>query len=132
MFKNESQRQKKFNKLIQQELASLLQDYIKEGSISNLMISVTKALVSPDLSLAKIYLSIFPSEKALIVLDNISNNSSKIKHDLSRKLKNQIRKIPKLIFLLDDSLDYIEGIEKSLTLSKDPIYNKNILKNKKT
>jgi ribosome-binding factor A len=132
MFKNESQRQKKFNKLIQQELASLLQDYIKEGSISNLMISVTKALVSPDLSLAKIYLSIFPSEKALIVLDNISNNSSKIKHDLSQKLKNQIRKIPKLIFLLDDSLDYIEGIEKSLTLSKDPIYNKNILKNKKT
>ncbi len=132
MFKNESQRQKKFNKLIQQELASLLQDYIKEGSISNLMISVTKALVSPDLSLAKIYLSIFPSEKALIVLDNISNNYSKIKHDLSQKLKNQIRKIPKLIFLLDDSLDYIEGIEKSLTLSKDPIYNKNILKNKKT
>jgi len=132
MFKNESQRQKKFNKLIQQELASLLQDYIKEGSISNLMISVTKALVSPDLSLAKIYLSIFPSEKALIVLDNISNNSSKIKHDLSQKLKNQIRKIPKLIFLLDDSLDYIEGIEKSLTLSRDPIYNKNILKNKKT
>ena len=132
MFKNESQRQKKFNNLIQQELASLLQDYIKEGSISNLMISVTKALVSPDLSLAKIYLSIFPSEKALIVLDNISNNSSKIKHDLSQKLKNQIRKIPKLIFLLDDSLDYIEGIEKSLTLSKDPIYNKNILKNKKT
>jgi ribosome-binding factor A len=132
MFKNESQRQKKFNKLIQQELASLLQDYIKEGSVSNLMISVTKALVSPDLSLAKIYLSIFPSEKALIVLDNISNNSSKIKHDLSQKLKNQIRKIPKLIFLLDDSLDYIEGIEKSLTLSKDPIYNKNILKNKKT
>ena len=132
MFKNESQRQKKFNKLIQQELASLLKDYIKEGSISNLMISVTKALVSPDLSLAKIYLSVFPSEKSLIVLDNISNNSSKIKHDLSQKLKNQIRKIPKLIFLLDDSLDYIEGIEKSLTLSKDPVYNKNILKNKKT
>ena len=76
MFKKESQRQKKFNVLLQQELATLLQNYIKQGPLSNLMISVTKALVSPDLSLAKIYLSIFPSEKALIVLDNISNNSS--------------------------------------------------------
>jgi len=132
MFKKESQRQKKFNVLLQQELATLLQNYIKQGPLSNLMISVTKTYVSPDLSLAKIYLSVFPSDKSLIVLDNISHNSSKIKHALSQRVKNQIRKVPDLKFILDDSLDYIEGIEKSLTLSKDPIYNKNLLKNKKT
>ena len=132
MFKNESPRQKKFNNLIRKELAILLQNYIRKGTFSNLIISVTKVYVTPDLSLAKIYISVFPSTESLILIDNITNNRSKIRHDLSQKLKNQIRKIPELNFILDDSLDYIEGIEKSLNLSKDSKHNKTILKNKKT
>ena len=132
MFKNESPRQKKFNNLIRKELAILLQNYIRKGSFSNLIISVTKVYVTPDLSLAKIYISVFPSTESLILIDNITNNRSKIRHDLSQRLKNQIRKIPELNFILDDSLDYIEGIEKSLNLNKDYKHNKTILKNKKT
>ncbi len=132
MFKNESPRQKKFNNLLQKELAILLQNYIRKGAFSNLIISVTKVYITPDLSLSKIYISVFPSNKSLILIENLSSNSSKIKHDLSQKLKNQLRKIPELKFILDDSLDYIEGIEKSLKQSKDSEYNKNILKNKKT
>ena len=132
MFKNESPRQKKFNSLLQKELAILLQNYIRRGSNSNLIISVTKVYVSPDLSLAKIYISVFPSNKSLLVNKNLEKNGSKIKYDLSQKLKNHIRKIPELNFILDDSIDYIEGIEKSLKLSQDSEYNKNILKNKKT
>tara|TARA_B110000014_G_C19955977_1_gene494721 strand:- start:106 stop:504 length:399 start_codon:yes stop_codon:yes gene_type:complete len=132
MFKKESPRQKKFNNLIQKELAILLQNYIRKGTFSNLIISVTKVYVTPDLSLAKIYISVFPSTESLILIDNITNNRSKIKYDLSQKLKNQIRKIPELNFILDDSLDYIERIEKSLNLSKDSKHNKTVLKNKKT
>ena len=97
-----------------------------------MIISVTKVYVTPDLSLAKIYISVFPSTESLILIDNITNNRSKIRYDLSQKLKNQIRKIPELNFILDDSLDYIEGIEKSSNLSKDSKHNKTILKNKKT
>ena len=132
MYKNESLRQKKFNSLLQKELAILLQNYIRRGSNSNLIISVTKVYITPDLSLAKIYISVFPSNKSLLVNKNLEKNSSKIKYDLSQKLKNHIRKIPELNFILDDSLDYIEGIEKSLKLSQNSEYNKNILKNKKT
>ena len=132
MFKNESPRQKKFNSLLQKELAILFQNYVRISSTSNLIISVTKVYISPDLSLAKVYISIFPSNKSFLFSENLSKNGSKIKYDLSQKLKNHIRKIPELNFILDDSLDYIEGIEKSLKLSKDSKYNKNILKNKKT
>ena len=103
MFKNESPRQKKFNNLLQKELAILLQNYIRKGAFSNLIISVTKVYVTPDLSLAKIYISVFPSNKSLILIENLSSNSSKIKHDLSQNLKNQLRKIPELKFILDDS-----------------------------
>ena len=132
MFENESPRQKKFNSLLQKELAVLLQNYIRGGSNSNLIVSVTKVYITPDLSLAKVYISVFPSNKSPLVTENLSKNSSKIKYDLSQKLKNQIRKTPELNFILDDSLDYIEGIEESLKLSQDNEYNKNILKNKKT
>ena len=83
MFKNESPRQKKFNNLLQKELAILLQNYIRKGAFSNLIISVTKVYVTPDLSLAKIYISVFPSNKSLILIENLSSNSSKIKYDLS-------------------------------------------------
>ena len=74
MFKNESPRQKKFNSLLQKELAILLQNYIRRGSNSNLIISVTKVYVTPDLSLAKIYISVFPSNKSLLVNKNIEKN----------------------------------------------------------
>jgi ribosome-binding factor A len=123
MEKQETPRQKKINTVLQQEIASLVQEAIRKGSIGNLMVSVTKVKVTSDLSLAKVYLSIFPNDKALEYFENLKENGFKLRHDLSQKMKNQLRRIPELNFYLDDSLDYIETIEKELEAGNDPIKN---------
>ena len=114
----ESQRQKKINSVLQKEIASLLLESIRSENISNLMISVTKVKVSPDLSSAKVYVSIFPNNNYLDHLKNL--NSSRMRHDLSQRMKKQLSKIPQLSFYIDDSLDYIENIEKELKGGSNP------------
>ena len=114
----ESQRQKKINSVLQKEIASLLLESIRSENISNLMISVTKVKVSPDLSSAKVYVSIFPNNNYLDHLRNL--NSSRMRHDLSQRMKKQLSKIPQLSFYIDDSLDYIENIEKELRAGGNP------------
>ena len=120
MEKFQSPRQNKINSALQKEIAYLLQGIIRKENISNLMISVTKINVSPDLSSAKVYLSIFPNDNILDYLNSLNNNCKRIKHDLSQKMKNQLFKIPKLSFYIDDSLDYIEKIEKELKTGSNP------------
>lgn len=120
MEKFQSPRQNKINSALQKEIAYLLQGIIRKENISNLMISVTKINVSPDLSSAKVYLSIFPNDNILDYLNSLNNNCNRIKHDLSQKMKNQLFKIPKLSFYIDDSLDYIEKIEKELKTGSNP------------
>lgn len=78
------------------------------------MVTVTIVRVSPDLSLAKVYLSIFAGPDKETVLRNIQENARVIRHDLSQKVKNQLRKTPELAFFVDDSLDYAEEIDKLL------------------
>lgn len=78
------------------------------------MVSVTRTKISPDLSVCTAYLSIFPSEKADELLQNINNNLATIRYDLGQKVRNQLRIIPELRFFLDDSLDYIEHIDELL------------------
>ena len=114
----ESQRQKKINSVLQKEIASLLLESIRRENISNLMISVTKVKVSPDLSSAKVYVSIFPNNNYLDHLRNL--NSSRMRHDLSQRMKKQLSKIPQLSFYIDDSLNYIENIEKELKEGSNP------------
>lgn len=114
----ESPRQKKINSVLQKEIASLLLESIRSENISNLMISVTKVKVSPDLSSAKVYVSIFPNNNYLDHLRNL--NSSRMRHDLSQRMKKQLSKIPQLSFYIDDSLDYIENIEKELKAGSNP------------
>ena len=111
---DKSPRQQKIGALLQKEVAQLLQSAIRQEGVSNLILSVTKVNVTVDLSLAKVYLSIFPSEKAGFYLDALQQNSFQLKHDLSQLLKNQLRRIPEFVFYIDDSLDYIEAIEKDL------------------
>lgn len=120
MEKFQSPRQNKINSALQKEIAYLLQAIIRKENISNLMISVTKINVSPDLSSAKVYLSIFPNDNILDYLNSLNKNCNRIKHDLSQKMKNQLFKIPKLSFYIDDSLDYIEKIEKELKTGSNP------------
>ena len=114
----ESPRQKKITSVLQKEIASLLLESIRSENISNLMISVTKVKVSPDLSSAKVYVSIFPNNNYLDHLRNL--NSSRMRHDLSQRMKKQLSKIPQLSFYIDDSLDYIENIEKELKAGSNP------------
>ena len=75
------------------------------------MISVTRAKISPDLSVCTAYLSIFPSERGEELLQNINNNVATIRYDLGQKVRNQLRIIPELRFFIDDSLDYIDRID---------------------
>ncbi len=123
MEKHETPRQKKIGTVLQQEIAALLQNAIRKGNVSNLMISVTKVNVTSDLSIAKVYLSIFPNNLASSYFENLKENRSQLRHDLSQKMKNQLRRIPELHFYLDDSLDYIEAIEKELNKGENPIKN---------
>lgn len=82
--------------------------------IHGVMISVTRARVSPDLSICTAYLSIFPSEKSEEILANIKSNEKSIRYELGTRVRNQLRVIPELRFFLDDSLDYLEHIDELL------------------
>ena len=117
----ESPRQKKIGALLQQEIAQLLQGAVRKEGVSNLLISVTKVSVTVDLSIAKVYLSLFPSTEAAKWLEGIQSNAFQVKHDLSQILKNELRRIPELHFFMDDSLDYIEEIETALKTPENPI-----------
>jgi len=106
----ESTRQQKVARLIQKELSQV---FIKEGSwlYGRIMVSITTVRVSPDLSVAKIYLSIFGTTDKKKVLQTLDQHKPKIRYLLGQQLKNQLRIIPELIFYLDDSVDYAEKME---------------------
>ena len=78
------------------------------------LVSVTRVRISPDLSICTAYLSIFPSEKANELIENIRNNEKSIRYELGRRVHNQLRIIPELRFFIDDSLDYIDHIDELL------------------
>lgn len=117
----ETERQKKVATAIQQELAGMLQEAIRNQGASNLLLSVTRVKVTVDLSLAKVYLSIFPRDKTDAYLKGIQENSSQIRHDMSQRMKNQLRRMPEFSFYIDDSLDYFDAIEKALNDPENPI-----------
>lgn len=127
----ESQRQKKIGTLLQKDLAAILQETVQKEGLLGVLISVTKISVSIDLSMARVYLSIFPSDKSKQLLTDIQSNAPLIKHNLAQKTKHQLRKMPNLEFRLDDSLDYIENIEQSLQGAENPIKNPNLLQKRK-
>jgi ribosome-binding factor A len=127
----ESNRQKKIAGIIQEELAKVLQQSIRDAGQYNLLISVTKVNVTVDLSVAKVYLSIFPEGQAAEMLKGLTSNAPLLKHQLSQITKNQFRRMPELLFYLDDSLQYIEGIEKSLKEEENPIEQRELLLRRK-
>ncbi len=103
-------RQNKVSRLLQKELSTYFQ---KHGSTfaEGKMISVTVVRISPDLGVAKTYLSIFPAEKADETVQAISDKAGLIRSEMGNILRNQLRHIPEFAFFLDDSLDYIDRIE---------------------
>ncbi|RAR46703.1 30S ribosome-binding factor RbfA [Flavobacterium piscinae] len=127
----ETNRQKKIGTVLQNDLVDILQGEVRKNGITNLIISVSKVSVTTDLSIAKVYLSVFPTDKGPEILAAIKSNTPLIKHDLSQRVKLQLRKVPNLSFYIDDSLDYIEKIDKALTGDENPIENPNLLEKRK-
>lgn len=127
----ETNRQKKIGGVLQKDLVDILQGEVRKNGVSNLVISVSKVVVTTDLSVAKVYLSVFPQEKAPALLEAVKSNMSLIKHDLSQRVKLQLRKVPNLSFYIDDSLDYIEKIDNALSEKENPIENRALLEKRK-
>ena len=128
----ETNRQKKIAGVIQKDLADVLQG-AAQGGMKGVIISVTKVSVTTDLSQAKVYLSIFPSDKRSDLVAGIEGNKTKIRHELAQRTKNQLRRVPNLSFFGDDSLDYIETLDASLRgEDTNPIKNPEILPKRKT
>ena len=105
-------RQNRIARLLQKELAQIFQSQTR--MMHGVMVGVTRAKVSPDLSICTAYLSVFPSEKGEEILKNINRNEKTIRYDLGTRIRNQVRIIPELRFFIDDSLDYIERIDELL------------------
>ena len=105
-------RQNKLARQLQKELSLIFQSQTR--MMHGTMVSVTRAKVSPDLSVCTAYLSIFPSEKAEEIIKNINDNVKTIRYELGTRIRNQVRIIPELRFFIDDSLDYIEHIDELL------------------
>ena len=95
------------------------------------LISVSKVKVTVDLSVAKVYLSIFPNDKAKELLQGIKSNTPVIRHELAQRTRHQLRRMPNLEFFIDDSLEYIDQIEKSLKGKENPIIDPTILDKRK-
>lgn len=127
----ESQRQKKIASVLQRDLVDVLQSAATQGGMRGVIISVTKVSVTVDLSIAKVYLSIFPNEKGAELLKGISSNTPLIKHELAQRTKNQLRRMPHLEFFIDDSLEYIDKIDKSLKGEENPIKDPSLLEKRK-
>ena len=127
----ESQRQKKIGSVLQRDLVDVLQGAATKGGLQGIIISVSKVSVTVDLSIAKVYISIFPNDKGKELLNGIKSNSPLIRHELAQRTKNQLRRMPHLEFFLDDSLEYIDQIEKSLKGKENPIKDPTILDKRK-
>lgn len=110
---NESNRQRKVAQIIQEDMAELFRRQSAESS-QQILVSVSDVRVTPDLSIAKIYLSVFPTEFRAAVMKEIDGAKPQYRHYLGQKMAKQVRIIPELQFYLDSSLDDVERLEKEL------------------
>ncbi len=109
----DSIRQNKIGRLIQRDLSEMFQKECKEYT-GGAMLSITAVRVSADMSYARVYLSIFPSELTEKVLGILDEKNKNIRFILGKKIGKQTRIIPELRFFVDDSLDYIDKIDSLL------------------
>ncbi|MDT7832628.1 30S ribosome-binding factor RbfA [Flavobacteriaceae bacterium S356] len=127
----ETNRQRKIAGVLQKDLVDVLQKAAQDG-MQGVIISVSKVSVTSDLGVAKVYLSVFPSEKRTAIIEGVQSNTPLIRHEMAKRTRNQLRRMPELLFFGDDSLDYIENIDKSLRgEDENPIANPDILPRRK-
>ncbi len=127
----ETNRQKKIAGVLQEDLAKVLQEMLRDRGTTGVLISVTKVTVTTDLSIAKVYVSVFPSEKSGKLVEELNSIKSNIKHTIAQLTKNQLRRMPELSFYNDDSLEYIKNIEKAVEGGDNPIEDPNLLARRK-
>ena len=108
-----STRQNKISRLVQREMADILLK-LNKSKFTGKIITVTVVRVTKDLGIARIYLSIYPSEFAEEILSDIQFNNKQLRGELGRRVGKSLRVIPELEFYIDDSLDYIDNINKLL------------------
>lgn len=116
----ESKRQQKFAGVIQKDLAEIFQ---REGMnyLPGTMLTVTKVRVSPDLALARVYLSFFNSPNKDLAIATIKSHAGEIRYKLGGRIKDQARIVPQLDFFLDDTSEYVERMDKIFDkISKEP------------
>lgn len=102
----------KISRLVQKELGEIFREQTQ--SLHGVLVSVTSVRVSPDLSIARVNLSIFPGDKSKDILENITKQGSQVRFALGNRIGKQLRRIPELYFYIDDSLDYLERIDELL------------------
>ena len=113
LYPMESTRQKKVARQIQKDVAEILLQ--KTPSIApGALISVSKVRLSPDLSYAKVFLSVFPLNDKQAFLSAVGNHSAEVRNELGRRVRHQLRIVPELTFFIDDSVDYAENIDRLL------------------
>lgn len=112
----ETTRQQKISRMLQKELGEIFLLYARK--LQGTLITVSSVRVSPDLGIARTYLSIFPSEKANAVIEQVNADTKAIRFDLGKRVRHQLRIVPELYFHIDDSLDYLENIDN--LLKQDP------------
>ncbi len=127
----ESQRQKKIAGILQEDISNVLQEKMRENAVKNLLVSVTKVTVTPDLGYAKAFISVFPPEKATSVIEEIVDMTSDIRYEVAAKVRHQFRRMPELQFYNDDSLEYMDQIDQELKGKNNPIDNPDILPRRK-
>lgn len=108
----ETTRQQKIARLLQKELSEIFR--VQTAKMGGVLVSVSAVRVSPDLSIARVYLSIFPSERANEIIESINHSARSVRYELAQRVRYQLRKTPELTFFIDDSLDYIEHIDSLL------------------
>ncbi len=108
----EGKRQAKIARMLQKELSEIFRR--QTAAMGGVLVSVSAVRVSPDLSIAKAYLSIFPPQKSEEILANIQRQAKTVRYELAQVVKSVLRKTPELSFYLDDSLDYIDNIDRLL------------------
>ena len=108
----EHTRQERIERLIQKELGEMF--LLQTKAMPGVIVSVSRCRVSPDLSYCNTYLSVFPSVRAVEIVENISKNVRQVRGDLGNRLRHQLRIIPELRFFVDDTLDYLERIDELL------------------
>ena len=108
----ETTRQNKISRLIQKELSEIF--LLQTKSMNGVLVSVSAVRISPDMSIARVYLSVFPSGKSQEIVKNINDNMKSIRYELGTRVRHQLRIIPELKFFVDDSLDYAERIDELL------------------